>query len=314
MKDVEPKNSSEGPSVDDEVKINERNAKLYAPLYLKVLVDSRYQPSQPKHSEHKQADDKNVEQSSFSEEGPSPKSSQATGFSDQKPSIPTVSTVKPLSEIANGSSKTNLPKPDPTKYKQTSKNHWKILQSEADKFIAHFNPAVDPLPDCIEGYFWYCEKCYHPQQAKSTATISASENAPTQEQEADGPRKRRKVVTGGHTKGRFSVKRSVEKHMQDVHRLSWKCNTLPEPERGKGGTVPSSLSMFRADIDTQDSRSERSRLQNVESSSPRELVSELNEAKDPAMSTPNSVQRKLFQEEIAKPRSELKDSGVEQEA
>lgn len=102
------------------------------------------------------------------------------------------------------STKKDLPFPDTRKYINTSGRNWTIPTSEAEAFIAHFQPGFDPVPEKIEGHYWYCDDCY------SIYTEQAASRGP--------PR------------GQYRSKRSVEKHYIDVHHKKWK-PVLPEPSR-----------------------------------------------------------------------------------
>lgn len=93
--------------------------------------------------------------------------------------------------------------PDPTNYVQTSKKHYIIPASEAAAFVHWFQPEIDMLPDSIEGYYWYCDECYVGE------TTGAN---------------------GGNIRGKFSHKRSIEKHQGSVHRGAWN-PVLPELDR-----------------------------------------------------------------------------------
>lgn len=117
--------------------------------------------------------------------------------------LPTSTNKQPLGIITNNVSannSNNLPPPDTTKYSNTSARNWTIPTSEAEAFIAHFKPGFDPLPEKIEGYYWYCDECYE------------------------------KVEKRGPPKGQYRSRRSVEKHFTDVHKRKWNA-TLPEPTR-----------------------------------------------------------------------------------
>ena len=286
--------SGKQPSADDELVINEENARMYAPLYLKALVDLGYEQGWPK--------TRNVSEERY-------ETNEPTKVSVTDSSVPVK--PQPLSSIPkSNSNKTNLPKPDPTKYEQTSRNHWKIPHSEADKFVAYFDVAVDPIPDRIEGYFWYCEKCYAPKQDKDVAGVPSDSNAP--EADPDNityPCKRRRVVkkvTGGHTKGKFSGKRSIEKHMHDVHKISWKCNVLPEPERGAGTSLLPLQSEVHAAAEVQGFQAGQDTCQSFWSTSPQPPAADLSDEENGADVAPDSVRRKLFVEELAERASKLK--------
>lgn len=103
--------------------------------------------------------------------------------------------------IDSEAEKTRLP--DPTKYIQTSKKHYTIPESEAAAFVHWFESKVDALPDKIEGYYWYCDKCY-------VGEITSEK--------------------GGNIRGKYNQRRSVEKHFEVAHRIAWK-PVLPELDR-----------------------------------------------------------------------------------
>jgi len=313
---AQSKMSVREPSADDEVDINSENAKIYAPFYLKGLVDLGYQPGQPKKPVKDQSEFEDVEEPSESAEDPLD-AVENTEVSVRKSLIPFKVDVQPLSVIQNGARKTNLPKPDPTKYVETSRNHWKIPLSEADKFVEHFDPAVDRIPDRIEGYFWYCDQCYDSKQDQSNIAIATDSVAPAGAVEATGPRKRRKVLkrsVSGPTKGKFSGKRSVEKHMHNVHRVSWKCDKLPEVERGSGTMVPSSLITIKANTDMQPSQFEQSKPHAAQSSLPQAQGQDFNDEDNDTTFAPDSARRKLFHEELAERTPEPRRGGGKQAA
>jgi len=303
-------------SADDEVGITSENAKDYAPFYLKGLVDLGYKPGQPKEPVKDDGQSEYAETPSKSSGEPL-HAIENMKVSVRKSPIPVKVDVQPLGVIQNGARKTSLPKPDPTKYEETSRNHWKIPQSEADKFVAHFDPAVDRIPDRIEGYFWYCDRCYNPEQDQGNTAITTDVSATRGVVEATGPRKRRKVVkrmVNGPTKGKFSGKRSVEKHMHDTHKVSWKCDRLPEVERGSGTVVPSSPTAAQANTDVQPLQSEQDDAQTAQSSPPQAPSPGTSDQETETTFTPDSVRRKLFHEGLAERTSEPKKGGGKQES
>ncbi|KAK5071688.1 hypothetical protein LTR64_004533 [Lithohypha guttulata] len=122
-----------------------------------------------------------------------------TDVQSSKPSIPSLDTE------ANQmpSSIPILPRPDYTKYVHIAGEDWIIPYSEADAFAAWFNPQVDPVPEKIEGYYWYCDKCHNPEHQNP----------------------------GKNVRGRYSVKKSFEKHIRSVHKVKKWRPVLPEPKR-----------------------------------------------------------------------------------
>ncbi|KAK5950168.1 hypothetical protein OHC33_008883 [Knufia fluminis] len=287
------------PSADDDVVIHEGNAKIYAPVLLKSLVNIGYQVGQshiPKVDQTKRKDgsmaDSPLEEPADIDE--------PAEVSVEESLLPVEHAMQPLEQVTHTFNKSTLPKPDPSKYKMTSKDNWRIPFSEADKFMAHFNPSVDLIPAKIDGYFWYCDKCYNPKQDRSVVAASSDTAASTEDVtvDADPPQKRRKVVkeiAGGPARGKFSNKRGIEKHMKDQHKTVWRCNILPEPERGVGTMVPSSVTVVDADSAVQGFPTSQTNFRSSESSPPQALTPYSGDKENDASWTPDSVRRKLFQ-------------------
>ncbi|KAK5095263.1 hypothetical protein LTS08_008162 [Lithohypha guttulata] len=122
-----------------------------------------------------------------------------TDVQSSKPSIPSLDTD--ANQVP--SSIPILPRPDFTKYVHIAGEDWIIPYSEADAFAAWFNPQVDPVPEKIEGYYWYCDKCYNSEQQNP----------------------------GKNVRGRYSAKKSFEKHIHSVHKVKKWRPVLPEPKR-----------------------------------------------------------------------------------
>jgi len=94
--------------------------------------------------------------------------------------------------------------PDTTKYITNKNGQFVVPASEAISFVAHY-ALGDKKPVQVEGYAWYCDKCY-------TGA--------------------REMTRGGKgVKGEFNHIRSIEHHSQKMHKKKWKFE-LPEPKRG----------------------------------------------------------------------------------
>lgn len=210
--------------VSDGVVITEENAKLYAPLYLTALA--RYSCGQE--GQDQSTDTNNIGnypvQSHCLVQGAG-NDVQASGTPFDKHLTPLGLKTKSSCTIANGieiaTIRPKIRPPNPEKYVQTSRNHWKIPESEAESFVEWWR-SNDTLPDKIEGYFWYCDRCYRFETANARQNSAKSV--------ANGAKR------GKYTRGKFSGKRSVEKHYQDVHKQIW-APVLPELERMTGRPV-----------------------------------------------------------------------------
>lgn len=204
------KNKSIMLSIDDDIKITPENARLYAPLYLASLTRLRYGETSIKSTleteDHGIAPDK-VEIINQHQQI-SPQEQKREG--GELPGDLSAVLVNTLSQ--KGGAMIGYPvmpdirRPDQTRYIKSHSNRLTIPASEAEPFIAWFSPLTDNVPEKIEGYAWYCARCYEPS-----------------------------VTNGrlGKAKGKFSSKTTAEKHHQQIHNEKWK-PVLPERERETG--------------------------------------------------------------------------------
>lgn len=280
---------------DADIAITEENAKFYAPLYLAALVDSK----QVKNEDFEDTGMAAMDSLPVMNNEPSTNRTHST-VNDQRKCQNTVgqyscSASRNATYVETNKTQSTIRPPNPQSYIQTSRNHWTIPASEAVSFIAWWKPS-DPIPAKIEGAFWYCEHCYNPKPGKNTA-VALSEGG-----------KALKVV-----RGKFSTKRSVEKHYHDTHKQAWK-PTLPELE-GPSSTMIEPLLLPAALADVNEQSCESSEVQNHHELSQSQFTecgevkktnrSPLLRASSPSLNVdenfsyrPVNVRRKLFQEEL----------------
>lgn len=187
-------------SIDDNVNITPENARMYAPLYLAALTQSRYGKTSINFALEPEEMQEEVVDNTI------PKSSM--------PSELSLVTQDNSSIGTRIEKQVTLPatrRPDASRY-VFSDSRMMVPASEADSYMAWYNPAIDKIPEKMEGYFWYCERCYIPPAERTGAN---------------------KRLGGDRVKGKYSSKTSMDKHVSTIHKEKWK-PAMPEKDREPG--------------------------------------------------------------------------------